>query len=555
MLSSLMVKNFAIIDNINIDFSNGFTAITGETGAGKSLLIDAIGLLLGDRASTSMIRSGESKAVIEGVFTNLSQNTISLLKEYDFYEDDNLIIRKEIHSSGKTLTRVNGYAVNVTQLEEITNTLADIHTQNDTKKLFEPKNYLDFIDSKESLDILKEYQSIRNEYLQAYKKYKNILDDIDSYQKDRDYLEYQYETLLNANLKEDELSNLEEEYELMNNYDLIFKNLQIIKNTFEDNNINSSLYSICSNLEKIAKFDKKYDNILQVIKNSYYELSDSESELSQSLNKLEFDENYFRKVVERINYLKDLQYKYKKSIKELIEYREELNQKLNIIVDEKVLIEDSYNNVKKLFDNLVGLSKKLSETRKKNAANLVSDIKQSLKDLMLDKVNIEITFSNKEIKDLDINSFSKKGNDDINILISFNPGEQMKDLSKVASGGEMSRVMLAIKTHLMKNLGLSTIIFDEIDSGISGDVAYQVAKKLYEISKHTQVFSITHLPIVASIADNHIFISKKIVNDRTVTEVKELDQESRVNAIAKMISPNDDSGINLELAVNMLNNK
>ena len=555
MLSSLMVKNFAIIDNINIDFSNGFTAITGETGAGKSLLIDAIGLLLGDRASTSMIRNGESKAVIEGIFTDLSNNTIALLREYDFYEDDILIIKKEIHNSGKTITRINGYAVSVTQLEKIANTLADIHTQNDTKKLFEPKNYLDFIDNKESLEILKEYQNERNSYLQAYKKYKNILDDIENYQKDKDYLEFQYETLVNANLKEDELINLEEEYDLMNNYDLIFKNLQIIKNIFEDNNITSSLYSICNNLEKISKFDKKYQNILELIKNSYYELNDSESEITQSLNKLEFDENYFREVVERINFLKDLQYKYKKNIKELIEYRDELNEKLNLLVDDKVLIEDSYNQVKQLYDKTLSLANKLSETRKINATNLVSDIKQSLKDLMLEKIDIEITFTNKNLVKLDLNSFPKQGIDDINILISFNPGEKMKDLSKVASGGEMSRVMLAIKTHLMKNLGLSTMIFDEIDSGISGDVAYQVAKKLLEISKHTQVFSITHLPIVASLADNHIFISKKIENDRTLTEVTQLNDENRIKAIAKMISPNDESGINLELAVNMLKNK
>ena len=555
MLSSLMVKNFAIIDNINIEFSSGFTAITGETGAGKSLIIDAIGLLLGDRASTSMIRSGESKAIVEGVFTDLSNNTISLLKEYDIYEDENLIIKKEININGKTTTRINGYAVSVTQLEEIANTLADIHTQNDTKKLFEPKNYLDFIDDKESLELLKEYQCLRNEYFVSLKKYKNILDDIDNYQKDKDYLQYQYDILVNANLKEEELENLEEEFELMSNYDLIFKNFQIIKNTFADNNITSSLYSICNNLEKIAKFDVKYNKILQVIKNSYYELNDSESEISQQLNKLEFDENYFREVVERINFLKDLQYKYKKNIKELIEYRDELNDKLNILVDDKVLIEDSFNETKKLFDNTLTVAKKLTNLRKTNALNLVSSIKQSLKDLMLNKVDIEISFNDKKEFNLDFNVFPKQGIDEVNILISFNPGEQMKDLSKVASGGEMSRVMLAIKTHLMKNLGLSTMIFDEIDSGISGEVAYQVAKKLFEISKHTQVFSITHLPIVASIADNHLFISKKVIDERTVTEVIELDNQMRINEIAKMISPNDESGINLELAVNMLKNK
>lgn len=555
MLSSLMVKNFAIIDNINIDFSNGFTAITGETGAGKSLLIDAIGLLLGDRASSTMVRNGESKAIVEGVFTDLSSNTIDLLKEYEIFEDEDLIIRKEIYSTGKSTTRINGYAVSVNQLDEIAKTIADIHTQNDTKKLFEPKNYLSFIDNKESIEILKLYQNERYEFINSFKNYKNIKDDIDNYQKDRDYLQYQYEVLVNANLKEDELETLEEEYNLLNNFELIFKNLQVIKNAFEENNISSTIYSISNNIEKISNFDPKYKSILEIVRNSYYDLNDVESEISQSLNKLEFDDNYFREITERINFLKDLQYKYKKSIKELILYREELDKKLNLLVDDKVLIEDAYKDVLKHYNKTLEFAKKLTNIRIKNSKSLVNDIKQSLKDLMLEKVNIEITFNESITSEIAQNVFPKNGLDNINILISFNPGEAMKDLSKVASGGEMSRVMLAIKTHLMKNLGLATMIFDEIDSGISGEVAYQVAKKLQDISKHTQVFSITHLPIVASIADCHLFISKKVENNRTITEVNELNENERIEVLAKMISPNDISGKNLEIAKDMLKNK
>ena len=555
MLSSLMVKNFAIIDNINIDFSNGFTAITGETGAGKSLLIDAIGLLLGDRASSTMVRNGESKAIVEGVFTDLSSNTIDLLKEYEIFEDEDLIIRKEIYSTGKSTTRINGYAVSVNQLDEIAKTIADIHTQNDTKKLFEPKNYLSFIDNKESIEILKLYQNERYEFINSFKNYKNIKDDIDNYQKDRDYLQYQYEVLVNANLKEDELETLEEEYNLLNNFELIFKNLQVIKNAFEENNISSTIYSISNNIEKISNFDPKYKSILEIVRNSYYDLNDVESEISQSLNKLEFDDNYFREITERINFLKDLQYKYKKSIKELILYREELDKKLNLLVDDKVLIEDAYQDVLKHYNKTLEFAKELTNIRIKNSKSLVNDIKQSLKDLMREKVNIEITFNESITCEIAQTVLPKIGLDNIDILISFNPGEAMKDLSKVASGGEMSRVMLAIKTHLMKNLGLATMIFDEIDSGISGEVAYQVAKKLQDISKHTQVFSITHLPIVASIADCHLFISKKVENNRTITEVNELNENERIEVLAKMISPNDISGKNLEIAKDMLKNK
>lgn len=555
MLNSLMVKNFAIIDNVNIEFNDGFTAITGETGAGKSLLIDAIGLLLGDRSSSSMVRNGETKAIIEGVFSNLSNKTKEILEEYELLEDDELIIKKEININGKSTTRVNGYAVSINQLDEIAKTLADIHTQNDTKKLFEPKNYLNFIDNIESTLLLKKYQSSRIEYLNAYKEYSKILNDIESYQKEKDYLDYQYQILESANLKENELETLEEEYNVLNNYEMIFKNLQNIKNVFEDNNISTSLYSINNMIEKISDVDSKFNTINEIVKNSYYELNDVESQITQKLNNLEFDSNYYNEITERINFLKNLQYKYKKSIKELICYKNELKEKNEKLLDSDVVIDDSLKKIKKLYNETKAYAIELSDARKSNAKKLVDDIKESLSDLMLDKVTLEIIFNNILIEDMNLNSFPKNGIDEVEILISFNVGEPLKDLSKVASGGEMSRVMLAIKTHLMKNMGLSTMIFDEIDSGVSGSVAYQVAKKLKNISNHTQVFSITHLPVVAAMADSHLYIKKIVENDSTKTLIEELDYEDRINVLSKLISPNDETGKSKDLAIEMLKNK
>ena len=555
MLNSLMVKNFAIIDNINIEFNDGFTAITGETGAGKSLLIDAIGLLLGDRSSSSMVRNGESKAIIEGVFSNLSNKTKEILEDFELLEDDELIIKKEININGKSTTRVNGYAVSINQLDEIAKTLADIHTQNDTKKLFEPKNYLSFIDNNESTLLLKKYQSSRIEYLNAYNEYAKILNDIESYQKEKDYLDYKYQILESANLKENELETLEEEYNLLNNYEMIFKNLQNIKNVFEDNNISTSLYSISNMIEKISDVDSKFNIINEIVKNSYYELNDVESQITQKLNNLEFDSNYYNEITERINFLKNLQYKYKKSIKELICYKNELKEMSEKLLDSDVVIEDSLKNIKKLYNDTKIYALELSDARKRNAKKLVEDIKESLSDLMLDKVKLEIIFKNILIDDMNLNSFPKNGIDEVEILISFNVGEPLKDLSKVASGGEMSRVMLAIKTHLMKNMGLSTMIFDEIDSGVSGSVAYQVAKKLKNISNHTQVFSITHLPVVAAMADSHLYIKKIVENDSTKTLIEELDYEDRINVLSKLISPNDETGKSKDLAIEMLKNK
>lgn len=395
LLQSLTVKNFAIINNLSIDFDKGFTAITGETGAGKSLLIDAIGLLLGDRASASMVRSGEQKAIIEGVFCELSNHTKDLLGEFELLDDDDLlIIRREIYSSGKSLVRVNGSAINMSQVIQLAQTIADIHTQNDTKKLFEPKNYLSFIDDNTTLSILKEYQDLRNCYLNAIKNYDEIIKNIENYHKEKEYLEYQYQNLVRSNLKKGELETLEEEYNIMNNFELIFKNLTNIKKDLDENNINTILYSVYNSLEKISQIDSKYQNMAEVVKNAYYDLSDISNDVLQNLNNLEFDNNHFEEIIERINYLKDLKYKHKMSIDELIEYRDNLELKLNILDDDEYILNKAKADVEHFYQMTYEKALELSNLRKKNAKKLEINIKKALCDLMLDKVRLEIVFTN-----------------------------------------------------------------------------------------------------------------------------------------------------------------
>lgn len=551
LLQSLTVKNFAIIDNLCIDFNEGFTAITGETGAGKSLLIDAIGLLLGDRASASMVRTGEQKATIEGVFTNLGTYTKELLEEYNLLEDDLLIIRKEIFSNGKSLVRVNGAVVTMNQIIQLGQTLADIHTQNDTKKLFEPKNYLSFIDDQSTILLLKEYQKLRNVYLDAQKGYEELTLNIENYHKEKEYLEYQYQMLLRADLKKGELEKLESEYNLLNNYELIFKNLSNIKKDFDDNNINTTLYEISNALEKLGNIDTKYQKLSEVVQNAYYDLKDVASEVGQKLNNLEFNQDYFNELIERINFLKDLKYKYKMSVEEIINYRDSLKNKLEILEDDDYIQKQMKEKVEEYYKLALDKAINLSQLRKENANKLVENIRKTLCDLMLNKVQINFVFTS-NLNQNQKNSLLKNGIDIVNIMISFNPGEKMMDLSKIASGGEMSRVMLAIKTHLIANYSLSTIIFDEIDSGVSGEVAYQVAQKLKSISKHTQVLAITHLPIVASQSDTQLLITKKIIDNKTITMIKELNDDERIEELAKMISPTDKTGKSKELAKNMI---
>ncbi len=557
MLCNLRVKNFAIIDNITVDFENGFTVLTGETGAGKSLIIDAIGLLFGDRSSTSVVRSGESKAIVEGVFESLSQNTKKVLEEIgvEALEEDMLVIKREINASGKSLVRVNGEIVTLSQLEILAKTLGDIHTQDDTKKLFQPENYLSFIDNDETLELVNKYKDFKTLYLQNYKKYKSLVDSQGEIDKNYEFWVYQFNELEKASLKASELDELEEELEFLNNYEVVYKLLLDIKETFKNSDISSTLYNVLHFVEKLSKINSKYAKQYEILNDAYYNIEDFESSIKDDFNHLEFDEERLNQINERISFLNGLMRKYRTDILGLIKIKEELKQKIDNVDNIDVYIEDAKKLVVDSFNNLSLIANSLTSKRKSNASLLEKNIKQTLKDLLLEKVQIQISFNNYSLIDPFTTAlFYEDGCDIIDILVSFNVGEALKPLSKVASGGEMSRVMLALKVNMLDNLHLSTMIFDEIDSGVSGEVADGVALKMKEISKRTQVLAITHLPIVASYATKQMLISKEVVNDRTVTNVVELTYEERVNVLAKMLSPNDTSEKSKELARALLNN-
>lgn len=555
MLSNLRVKNFAIIDNITIDFNSGFTVLTGETGAGKSLIIDAIGLLFGDRSSTSIVRNGETKAIVEGVFENLSENTKNILEEIgvESLDDDMLVIKREINTSGKSIVRVNGEIVTLSQLDILAKTLGDIHTQDDTKKLFMPENYLTFIENSNSLEELNKYKDLRKIYLNNLKEYKKLINSQDDIDKNHEYWLYQYNELSNANLKVNEIEELEKELEFLNNYEVVYKLLLEIRETLDNNDICDSLYRVVNLLEKLSKYNENYNKMYEMLNDAYYNIEDLGSTIKDDFNHLEFDEERLNEINERISFLNGLKKKYRTDILGLIKFKEELKEKIDNVDNIEVFIEDSRKLVENSYINLVHVSKKLTEIRKNNAIEVVSNIKNTLKDLLLEKVSIEIKFNDYLLEDYsNSNTFNEDGCDVIDIFVSFNVGEALKPLSKVASGGEMSRVMLALKVNMLDNLHLSTMIFDEIDSGVSGEAAAGVASKMKEISKKTQVLAITHLPIVASFADNQMLISKEVIDDRTTTNIKELSEEERINVLAKMISPNDTTNKSYELAKSWL---
>lgn len=555
MLASLTVQNFAIISNINIEFDKGLTILTGETGAGKSLIIDAIGLLFGNRASTSMIRSGCTKAIVEGVFVDCGSTVMDIIKKYDLdtLDDGVIVVRREINENGKSLIRVNGSVVTLNQLSEITYYLADIHTQLDTKKLFDINNYVNFIDDASSLGILDEYHNRLNLYKNNLNLYFSKKQQIEEDAENLDYLKYQLNELNNASLVENELSEIENKINELNNYEHIYKGLSSVKTAFSDNDIVGSLYIVKQNLAKLKDLSDGYQDIFEVSENLYYELESLEEDVITKCGNLEFDEKMLDKLNSRYSFIKELMRKHRKSFDELIEYQNELNERVNNFEKNDILLEDYYKNVVSSYNNLKEVTNLLTSIRKKNAESLKENILETLKSLYLEKVQLDIRFNEYVFKnELDDSIFKEDGADIVSFYISFNVGEPLKDLSRVASGGEMSRVMLAFKVHLLKNLGLSTIIFDEIDTGVSGTVAKSMADKLKIISQDTQVLSITHLPIVASAADNHLFINKQIEDNRTITSIRKLSYEERIEEIAMMISSQRDDITSQRLAEDMM---
>lgn len=532
--------------------------MTGETGAGKSLIINAIGLLFGDRCTSLLIKTGKIKACVEGTFVNVSNKTKTILArlQIELLDDDIIVIKREISNTGKNLIKINGEIVTLSQLEKIAETLGNIHTQLDTNRLFTQTNYLKFIDGQNINCILEEYSFIRNEYLNKLIEYNELVKLNETKTNELEYLEYQLNELEKANLNIDEEESLLEELNYLNNYNLIYNNLISINDCFESNNIIENINSILNLLDKVSSFKEDYKEYFNKLIDSYYEYEELKNKVKHDLDNLDFSPDRLDYINHRLNEIKRLKNRYKKTMSELIAFRGEIKAKIETFE----LLEDNLLGCKKsveiLHTKLQAISRKLTEIRKENAKKLENDIINTLKDLMLDKVEFSIEFNEYEFSDAFNSSvFKSDGCDKIDFYISFNKGESKKSISKVASGGEMSRVMMALKCNLINNLELSTIIFDEIDTGVSGEVAEAMAKKMKEISNCVQVIAITHLPIVASFADHHYLIYKNIVDDQTKSYIKELSYDEKIECLSRMINPGDSTKQTKELVKNMLINK
>lgn len=538
MLERLVVTNFAIIENIDISFKDGLTVLTGETGAGKSLIIDSLSLLLGERAQLEMIRTGFDKAEIIGYFDINNIHLSAILESLNVPIIDSKVKVQRVISQSKSIVKVNDSIITLSDLKRISKYLADIHMQFDMQKILNPDNYLEIIDGFK-YNLVKEYQ---NKYLSSLNKFKEkrqeysaIIKKINDIKEKKDIYEYHFKELTDYSLSLDEEEKIINKIELLKNYDKVYNLLEetnaLIREDFLD-----KLYEVKDHTERLSEYQKEYTTTSEKLNDYYYEIESIFDDLKKDFERLDYDPIELNNLETRLNDLDNLKKKYKMSIEELIKYRDSLSELLKLDENYDEVLNETKNELIVLYNDTYSAGVELSKLREGIASSIERELEKNMLDLSLKaRFKVELKRCEKE-DDLSGSIFKDEGIDNIDFLIETNVGEGLKPLSKTISGGEASRIMLALKALFIKSQKISTVIFDEIDTGISGEIAYKVANKIYEISLSTQVISITHLPQVASLSKNHLKISKSIKDNRTYTSVKELNLDEKIYEIAKMIS-------------------
>ncbi len=541
MITTLHIKNIGIIEDLSIDFNKGLNVLTGETGAGKTLIIDSLQVISGGRFSKEMIRKGETNSFVE-------------LCMYDPFNDNsmdgNIIVSREISSNGRNMCKINGRMVTVSELKEFMSQFIEIHGQNDNQNLLDSKLHLEYLDGFVGNEIL----SRKEQYLELYKEYNRIKQELkanfgDEKERQRklDLLEYQVNEIEEADLKINEEIDLEEKRKIILNSEKISENLSEADNLISENGIDSISMAIRS-LEKIENIDNKYEKVSSDLKNIYYEIQELSRDISGYKNDVYFDEEERDYVEERLDLIYSLKRKYGNNIEEILKYKEKI--KIEIEHIENL---DEYNNklkmkLKEIEEKMQILAEKMHIVRSEKAKLLSDEINTELEELEMKnaKINIHVDFLE--------NEYLNTGKDIVTFYITTNLGEDEKELSKIASGGEMSRTMLAIKKVLADSDKTPVLIFDEIDTGISGKAANSVAKKLKSIANNHQVMCISHLPNIAANADYNYFISKKTNKERTSTQIRLLEEKEVIEEIAR-ISSGEVNEITLKYATELRNKK
>ncbi|MGL5641193.1 MAG: DNA repair protein RecN [Paraclostridium sp.] len=537
MILELYMKNCALVDELRLDVDKNLNILTGETGSGKSIIIGALGLCLGGKYDRSFLRKGTEKGLVEALFeiNNKKLKTKLLENGIEIDEDNQVIIIREIFADGKSISRINGRSVKVSFLREISTYLIDIHGQHQNQVLFNKDTHIDFLDlfGEEKLYESKhDYESTYTEYNEI-KKALNILtenkDDM-QIQREIDLIKFQINEIESANLSTNEYEDLLKQRDVYRNGEKIYTNLNNAYSNLYDGSINSVdlISKSLGDLNPIAKYDERLNEYNETIERIMYELQDISRDIRNYKESIDFSPYELDQIEQRVDEINTLRRKYGDTVEEILAYKDKVNSRLDEILNRDEKVEELKLKLKEIESILKSKADKLTENRKSIANELQSKLLQELKSLNMKNVVFEVAFNQ--------SNFTLKGQDDIEFMISFNLGEDIKPIYKVASGGEMSRFMLAFKTILADIDEIDTLVFDEIDTGISGIAAQIVGEKLSVIAKKKQILCITHLPQIAANADTHYCIEKKTSTDRTFTVISKLNDEERKDEIARLIA-------------------
>jgi DNA repair protein RecN len=546
MLRELRLNNLAIIKNLDLEFNEGLISLTGETGAGKSIILDGISLLIGERSNLEMIRTGEESLFAEGVF-DLSEVQKEKLNKLGFeIEDDELIISRYFYRNSKSKITVNGMRMTVSKLKELMRNVLDLVGQHEHQYLLNKNYHLGLLDrflDKNGQELAKEIRNNVSSLKMINKKIEEIETEKFRIMEKKDILEFQSNEIASLGLKENEDNELEEEYKILFNAGKISEKLENSIQRLKEGeySVINSLGKIKKNLEQLSDISETYSELKEKIENIIYEVDDIGYSLEDMVENVESDDVRLEKVISRIDEINKLKLKYGSTIEEILAFREENEKKLSLIKFENSELADlkkeKEEKAKIYFEN----SRKLREIRKKVAENLEKTINVQLKDLNMANSKFKVTFSEKTV-------ISSKGMDDVEFMMVTNLGENYKPLAKIASGGEISRIMLALKTVFSSVDNISVLIFDEIDTGISGETVRKVAEKLKELSGTVQVICVTHSPQIAGKSNQQFFIKKEIENNVTETKVRELNTDERIREIARIISGDNITETSIEHA-------
>lgn len=550
MLVSLSIQQFAIIESLEIELKNGLTVLSGETGAGKSIIIDAIGQLIGMRASQTMVRHGEQKAVVEGVFDiENNDKVIHLLEQKEIPLDDFMLVKREIYKSGKSLCRINNHLITLTELREVMQELLDIHGQHETQYLLKPKYHIMLLDEYSE----QSYQKLYEEYRAYYFEYKEKQKELEQLQqKDEallqrlDLIKYQYKELSDKNLVVNEKERLEEEINRLENFeklnDALSKAITLLN---DEGKLLELLFDFKEQLAEVnAIIPDKFEKTKEEAEGLYYILDDTKHLLHDELSNNEYDEQELNNLQARLNDIQFLERKYGKPLNDLIPFIEQLEAEINKIENIEESTTQLQQTIAQLYDKVMASGLQLSKARRRVAQSLRENILDEIHHLEMKSANFEMAFQKTEP--------TSEGIESLEFMISPNKGEPLKSLYKIASGGELSRIMLALKSIFAESKGKTAILFDEVDTGVSGKVAQKMAEKMHDISEHIQVICISHLPQVAAISDHHLYIEKIEQDNRTITQITELDGEMRIHEVARMISGVEVTPLTLDHAAELI---